>query len=118
MKVEDYRRHDAVGLAALISRGEVGAAQVLEAAIAVAEAADPELGAIVLRMDGQARDRVRESLTGPLAGVPFLIKDMSHCAGLPTAAGSRAPRDVPAAEHGLSVAGGGLDRVSVGVVAG
>ena len=44
MKVEDYRRHDAVGLAALISRGEVGAAQVLEAAIAVAEAADPELG--------------------------------------------------------------------------
>jgi amidase len=56
MKVEDYRWHDAVGLAALISRGEVGAAQVLEAAIAVAEAADPELGAIVLRMDGQARD--------------------------------------------------------------
>ena len=41
MKVEDYRQHDAVGLAALISRGEVGAAQVLEAAIAVAEAADP-----------------------------------------------------------------------------
>ena len=44
MDVDDYRRHDAVGLAALISRGEVGAAEVLEAAIAVAEAADPELG--------------------------------------------------------------------------
>ena len=88
-----------MGLAALISRGEVGAAQVLQAAIAVADAADPELGAIVLRMDGQARDRVRESLTGPLAGAPFLIKDMNHdYTGLPTAAGSRALRDVPAAE--------------------
>jgi amidase len=41
MKVDDYRRHDALGLAALISRGEVGAAQVLEAAIAAADAADP-----------------------------------------------------------------------------
>jgi amidase len=60
----------------------------------------PELGAIILCMDGQARDRVPESLTGPLAGVPFLIKDMNHdYAGLPTAAGSRALRDVPAAEH-------------------
>ena len=42
---------------------------------------------------------MRESLTGPLAGVPFLIKDMNHdYAGLPTVAGSRALRDVPAAE--------------------
>jgi amidase len=73
---------------------------VLEAAIAVADAADRELGVIVLRIDGQARDRVRESLTGPLAGVRFLIKDVNDdYAGLPTAAGSRALRDVPAAEH-------------------
>jgi amidase len=100
MDVDVYRGQDAVGLAALISRGEVGAADVLEAAIAVADAVDPKLGAIVLRMDGRARDRVRESLTGPLAGVPFLIKDMNHdYAGLPTAAGSRALRDVPAVEH-------------------
>ena len=77
MDADDYRRHDAVGLAALISRGEVGAAEVLEAAIAVADAVDPDVGAIVLRMDRQARDRVREPLTGPMAGVPFLIKDMT-----------------------------------------
>jgi amidase len=100
MKSEEYRHHDAVGLAALISRGEVSAAEVLTAAIAAADAVDPELGAIVLRMDGEAWDRVRTPLTGPLAGVPFLIKDMNHdYAGLPTAAGSRALSDVPAVEH-------------------
>ena len=59
MDVDDYRRHDAVGLAALISRGEVGAAEVLDAAIAVADAVDPKVGAIVLPMDGRARDRAR-----------------------------------------------------------
>jgi hypothetical protein len=35
-----------VGLAALISRGEVRAAEVLDAAVAVADAVDPEVCAI------------------------------------------------------------------------
>jgi amidase len=100
MNVDEYRRHDAVALAALISRREVSAAEVLEAALTVANTVDPALGAIVLRMDGAARDRARKPLTGPLAGVPFLIKDMNHdYAGLPTAAGTRALRTLPATEH-------------------
>ncbi|MEQ8586176.1 MAG: amidase [Thalassobaculaceae bacterium] len=73
----DYMTHDAVSLAALIRKGEVSAAEVLEAAIERADAVNPTINAIVTRNDGAARGRVAAGLPdGPLAGVPFLLKDL------------------------------------------
>ena len=43
----DYIRYDGLGLAALVQRGEVSAAELLEAAIARIEAHNPALNAVV-----------------------------------------------------------------------
>ena len=51
-------------------------------------------------MEPQARKQAAGPLTGPFAGVPFLIKDAFHdYAGLPTSLGSRAFANVTAPAH-------------------
>lgn len=72
----DYAAYDATGLADLVRRREISADELLDAAIARAEEVNPQLNAIVSRFDERARRRIREeTLEGPFAGVPFLLKD-------------------------------------------
>lgn len=99
MRLDEYIRHDAVGLAALIREGEVTAAEVA----AVAREAIARADEVV---NGLAYPVFAEPLTydagGPLAGVPFLIKDVPMARGVPFSVGSRAVPDVPAAhDHDL-----------------
>ncbi|MFJ4380871.1 amidase [Streptomyces albidoflavus] len=104
MEYAEYRAHDAVGLAALVAGGEVSAAELLEVAVARAEAVDGKLNAVVRPMHDLARERARTPLTGPFAGVPFLIKDLSQdYAGLPTGSGSRSLAHRPAERHSAVV---------------
>ncbi|MEJ8280648.1 amidase [Pseudonocardia spirodelae] len=99
MSWEDYRGHDAVGLAALVAGGEVSPAELLDAAVARADAVEPTTNAIRYRMDDAARARAGGPLSGPFAGVPFLVKDLAqHVAGVPTASGSRALAGYPRPE--------------------
>ncbi|BBG04759.1 MULTISPECIES: amidase [Pseudonocardia] len=96
---DDYRRHDAVGLAALVAAGEVSATELLEAATDRADAVEPTINAIRHRMTDAARARARGELSGPFAGVPFLVKDLAqHIAGVPTGSGSRALAGYPRPE--------------------
>jgi amidase len=96
----EYRSHDAVGLAELVEKGEVTAPELLEVALARADAVDRALNPIARPMRELARERAAGELTGPFAGVPFLIKDLGqHWAGLPTAAGSRSLAMLPATGH-------------------
>jgi amidase len=77
MKFEEYRKHDAISLAALIAKREISAEEVLEAAIARAEQINPAINAIVHTQYELARRAVAASLPeGPLKGVPYLIKDL------------------------------------------
>jgi amidase len=100
MTVDEYREHDATGLAGLIAGRQVSAAEVLAAARERAAAVNPRINAIVADVPADPRD----DLTGPFAGVPFLIKDLAQeYAGLPTSAGSRALSRLPAAEHATVV---------------
>jgi amidase len=69
---------DATGLAALVARGEVTAGEVLEAAIARADAAAGTLNAVPIRFDDVARAQARGGVSGPFAGVPFLLKDIGQ----------------------------------------
>ena len=87
----DYQNQDAVGLAGLIAAKEVSAAEVLEAAIAQTEAVNPRLNAVTLLLADEASRQARAGpAPGPLAGVPYLIKDLgATVAGAPTSAGSR-----------------------------
>ena len=54
----EYADHDGLGLAGLIADGEVTPEEVLEAALARADAVNPTINAIVHRMDAEARGRV------------------------------------------------------------
>jgi len=85
MTPEEYVEFDAMGLAALVHRGEVTPRELTEAAIERIEALNPRLNAVVERdYDGaRAAAAGAVALTAPLAGVPFLAKDMNiEVAGL------------------------------------
>jgi amidase len=91
----DYLDYDAIGLAELVRSAQVSARELIDTAIARAEAVNPAINAIVLA-DYQAarnrasRDNGRALGTGALAGVPYLVKDLGTAvAGLRMAMGSR-----------------------------
>ncbi|MBT3810016.1 MAG: amidase [Rhodospirillaceae bacterium] len=93
---DEFEDYDAVGLATLIREGAVTAAEVMEAAIARCEARNPALNAVVLELYDHGRAAVAGDLPdGPLAGVPYLIKDLgATLAGTPTTGGSKFMADV------------------------
>jgi amidase len=82
--------YDAVGQADLVRRREVTPVELVEAAIARIDKVNPVLNAVVLRLDEHARDIARRPLAdGPLAGVPFLLKDfLAELAGTPFTEGT------------------------------
>ncbi len=105
MKFEDYRRHDAVGLAKLVRDREVSPDELLDAALARSAAVNPTLNALHRDLSDEARAAIKDGLPdGPLAGVPYPIKDISvHMKGQPTGAGSRVFKDAVAAEDSAIV---------------
>ena len=88
---EDYRSHDTLGLAQLVRRGEVSAEELLETAIVRAEAVQPTLNPLARRLYPEGRETARaHPIDGPLAGVPFLLKDIGvYMTGTVTTHGSR-----------------------------
>lgn len=96
MNFEEYRAHDATGLAKLVADKEVTAAELLDIARNRAAIVNPRINAIVRDVPAAPQD----AAAGPFSGVPFLIKDLAQdYAGLPTSAGSRALMSKPVAEH-------------------
>jgi amidase len=91
VQFDEYRRHDAVGLAELARRREISAMELLETAIARAEAMQPLVGALAQTLYDRAREQIGRGLSdGPLAGVPFLLKNLSvQLAGTVTTNGCR-----------------------------
>jgi amidase len=99
MDPADYAEFDATGLAQLVHRGEVTPRELTEAAIARIDAQNPGLNAVVERSDdlaGAAAGSIDRH--APLAGVPFLAKDMNiDVAGLHLTSSCRWLADLPAA---------------------
>lgn len=94
MRHDEYARHDATGLAALVASGEVQPRELLALALARLEAVGPTLNPVAVRMDAIAHARLDEPLAGPFAGVPFLLKDWNqHYAGVVSTGGSVARRN-------------------------
>ena len=94
MHLDDYVKHDAIGLRELMRGGLVTAAEVEDAARAALARADAELNALALPPFDPALDRAAE---GPFAGVPFLIKDGGPTAeGVPFSCGSRSLQGIVA----------------------
>ena len=95
MKTDELARHDGMGLAELIRRREVSAAEVLDATIAAVEARNPEINAVICRLYDQARAAVAAGLpAGPFTGVPYLLKDLgAHYQGAVTSCGGTLFKD-------------------------
>jgi amidase len=106
MPFAEYGDHDALGLAELVRNRDIGALEVVDEAIARAEALNPKLNAIVFEAFEAARQRARTSSPdGLFAGVPTLLKDMrGGCTGMPTRSGSRFVPATPADHDSTLVA--------------
>ncbi|MFC8509504.1 amidase [Streptomyces sp. NPDC057411] len=89
--------HDAVGLAAAIRRGEVGAAEAARDAAERVRAVEARLNAVQLHVDSPAPRPTAAS--GVFAGVPTFVKDNTDFEGLPTGHGSAAFEPRPARRH-------------------
>ncbi|MFE7408961.1 amidase [Streptomyces laurentii] len=88
--------HDAVGLAAAIRRGEVGADEAARAAAERVREVEGRLHAVRVHVDTP-----RPATGGPglLTGVPVFVKDNSDHRGLPTGHGSAAFTPRAATQH-------------------
>ncbi|MEU0484396.1 amidase family protein [Streptosporangium sp. NPDC006013] len=94
MQIHEYASVDAIGLRDLIKAGEVTATEVEAVAREAIAIADAELNGLALPPFDPALGHV---VDGPLAGVPFLIKDHGPVAeGVPFFLGSRALPGIPA----------------------
>ncbi len=91
MSFSEYSKCDALGLAQMIARKRVSVGEVMDEAIARAEALNPKLNAIIFRAYDQARAAAKgKPGKGPFAGVPMLLKDMrANVVGWPNRSGSR-----------------------------
>jgi aspartyl-tRNA(Asn)/glutamyl-tRNA(Gln) amidotransferase subunit A len=95
----------AADIAAAVASGRVSAVSVAEAALARIREQDPVLNSFTAVTEqrallrAEAVDGARElgELLGPLAGVPFAVKNLFDVAGLPTLAGSKINRGNPPA---------------------
>jgi aspartyl-tRNA(Asn)/glutamyl-tRNA(Gln) amidotransferase subunit A len=97
----------AVEIASKVSSGAINARAVVDATLARIAALNPKVNAFTdLTADrayqiADALDarRARGEKLGPLAGVPFAVKNLIDVAGLPTRAGSKINRDLPPAQR-------------------
>ena len=68
----DYEAHDALGLAALIARGETTAEELLEAAIERVDARNGIVNAVTNRLYDHAGQAIADGLPGgPFQGCPI-----------------------------------------------
>lgn len=93
-------------IAAAIQARDVTAAEAVQIAINRIQATNPALNAftaVTLERAHARAARIDADLragrsSGPLAGVPFAVKNLFDVAGLPTLAGSKINRDLPPAQ--------------------
>jgi len=88
-------------LAAEVTAGRLKALEIVEVTLAGIRARDPLLNSFTAVTEQRAREHARAldearasgQPLGPLAGVPFAVKNLFDIAGLPTIAGSKINRE-------------------------
>ncbi|GAC1553625.1 MAG: amidase family protein [Myxococcales bacterium] len=77
MKLAEYAKYDALGLADLVARKQVTAKELAQTAAAAIARMNPALNAVVETYPDRIEDLDERTLgNGPFRGVPFLIKDV------------------------------------------
>jgi len=104
MDFAEYLQFDATALAHSVARGDVSPPELLRLAMARNAAVHGRINAVCSLLDPLAREQLARGAAGPLAGVPFLIKDgVQDVAGVPTSFGSRSMRNYVPTEHAAVV---------------
>src|SRR6266481_5333217 len=94
MAFNEYGNFDAVGLADLVRRKQVSAADLLDEAIARTAKVDPQINAVVVKHYDYAERQIENGLPdGPFTGVPFLLKDLDLLEGTRTTFGASVFKD-------------------------
>jgi amidase len=91
-----YRSADGVELAALVAKGDVTPLELVEAGVRAIEEMNPALNAVIHKLYdmGRAGAAAVTPEAGPLAGVPFLLKELaSSWTGAPLTNSSRFLKD-------------------------
>lgn len=74
--ISEYLKHDGVGLAELVRRGDVTASELMEAAITLTDGLDPTLNFVAVDCRDLGYQQARQPLPqGRLSGLPYLLKD-------------------------------------------
>jgi aspartyl-tRNA(Asn)/glutamyl-tRNA(Gln) amidotransferase subunit A len=94
----------AAEIAARVGAGKVPARSVIESTLARIAELDPKVNAFTDVLATRARARAgaidaKKKSKGPLAGVPFAVKNLIDVAGIPTRAGSKINRELPPASR-------------------
>ena len=98
MNLSDYTSYDGVGLAKLVRTGAVTRADLIDAANQAMDAVNPSLNAVIGRVDPPVYALGADQ--APFAGVPFLVKDLSHgWAGIQCDMGSKLARGYAPTQH-------------------
>jgi 1-carboxybiuret hydrolase len=108
---DDLAWSTAAQLAAEVTAGRLTALKVVEATLVRIRARDPLLNSFTAFTDQRAYDRARTldqarasgKRLGPLAGVPFAVKNLFDIIGLPTIAGSKINREKKPARRDAAV---------------
>jgi Asp-tRNA(Asn)/Glu-tRNA(Gln) amidotransferase A subunit family amidase len=95
MTEDEYLARDAVGLGELIDAREISASEALEAALGRLAKVNSRINAVTQDLSERARREARATSTsGPLAGVPYLLKDLGQTlAGTATTQSCKLYRD-------------------------
>jgi amidase len=94
MAFKEYASYDGSGLAELVRKKQVSAAELLEEAIARTARIDPQINAVVVKHYDYAQRQIDQGLPdGPFTGVPFLLKDLDVLEGTRTTSGASVYRD-------------------------
>jgi amidase len=94
---DDFAWMDATDQADLVRSREVTPAELVEAAIARIDKLNPQLNAVIHRLDDKAMATATDPALpeGPFRGVPFLVKDcVCHTAGDPFHCGMQVLKDL------------------------
>src|SRR5688572_5809041 len=71
--------------------------EAVESVLAAIHAKDKAINAFTAVLEERARATAKRKVAGPLAGIPFAVKNLFDVKGIPTLAGSKINRDLPPA---------------------
>lgn len=103
MNFQEYRKHDATALAALVKQKQVSPEELLDIAIKRLEEVNPKINAVVDKLYDIGKENIKKlDVDSPFYGVPYLIKDLGpQLAGTRYTGGSRYLKDYVSTQNSV-----------------